>query len=157
MGTLWPLGSVHCPGENWFPHSLTLLLCYPCPHSCSQPMPPTHSSLDMQGDIIHSLNEHAIYGTHTSCQSMKHCHIVSNRGSQRGGPAGIPPRKPVSLPGAGIMGKYASVISGLKWLQQNVAAWFPQKPADVSDRSSLSFTRVLDRDCWFIWTKDRVI
>lgn len=38
------------------------------PSSCSQPMPPTHSSLDMQGDIIHSLNEHAIYGTHTSCQ-----------------------------------------------------------------------------------------
>lgn len=30
MGTLWPLGSVHCPGENWFPHSLTLLLCCSC-------------------------------------------------------------------------------------------------------------------------------
>lgn len=44
------------------------------------PCPPTHSSLDMQGDIIHSLNEHAIYGTHTSarlyCQWMRHCQIV---------------------------------------------------------------------------------
>lgn len=36
------------------------------PPSCPWPMPPAHSSLDMQGDIILSLNEHAIYGTHTS-------------------------------------------------------------------------------------------
>lgn len=104
------------------PNTPIVLLLPPLP--CSRPMPPTHSSLDMQGDIIHSLNEHAIYGTHTSCQRMRHCHIVSNRGSQRGGPAGIPPRKPVSLPGAGIMGKYVSVISGLKWLQQ---MWLPRR------------------------------
>lgn len=42
------------------------------PPPCPWPMPPAHSSLDMQGDIIHSLNEHAIYGTHTS--ALLYCH-----------------------------------------------------------------------------------
>lgn len=81
---------------------------------------------------------------------MRHYHIVSNRGSQRGGPAGIPPRKPVSLPGAGIMGKYVSVISSLKWLQQNVAALVSKKPVDVlaSEKRSLLFTSILDGDGW---------
>lgn len=67
MGTLWPLGSVHCPTENWFPHSLTLLLYY---HHPLLPLAraPNPQFIGHAGDIIHSLKEHAIYGTHTNTQ-----------------------------------------------------------------------------------------
>lgn len=72
-------------------------------------MAPAHSSLDMQGDIILSLNEHAIYGTHTSawlyCQRTRNCQIVENRGSQSGGPVGVLQRKQLSLPRSWNCGK----------------------------------------------------
>lgn len=94
MGTLLPLGSVYCPRQNWFPHSLTLPLCAYYPPGL---LAPNHSSLAMQGDIIHSLNEHAIYGTHshtdihtvvpgcTAASEAAHCQIVEQRDSQSWG------------------------------------------------------------------------
>lgn len=51
----------------------SIVSCHPsCP---LWPLPPIYSSVDMQGDIIHSLNEHAIYGTHT--HTYKCCAVLS--------------------------------------------------------------------------------